>query len=142
MDMDNVPLRAGAFVAGGLFVGIWLFLGIFETEMFRDLNINVGLWWFWGFLGLLIAAGLFASRVTSAQIRIAIWVGLGIAVGMLIGAALFKQIGESVAALFTAGGGAIIVSGLPTMQAPEAPPTYEAQAPAEPEPRSRTRRTN
>jgi len=142
LRMDNVPLRAGAFVSGGLFIGIWLFLGIFQTEMFDDLRIQVGLWWFWGFLGLLIAGGLFAGRVSSPQIRIAIWIALGIAVGMLIGAALFKQIGESTAALFTAGGGAIIIAGLPGIQPPEAPPAYAPEVPVEDEPRPRTRRSN
>ncbi|MCA1819120.1 MAG: hypothetical protein ABR562_08290 [Thermoplasmatota archaeon] len=114
--MDNAPLRASGFVSGGLFIGVWLYLAIFRLPTEWDLHINDGLWVFWGFVGLAIAGGLFASRVVNANVRIAVWVTLGIATGMLIGAAVFSRIGESVAALFTAGGGAIIVASLPSMQ--------------------------
>jgi hypothetical protein len=116
--MPNTPLRAGAFVVGGLFLGVWLYLGLFRSNQLPD--IDVGLWWFWGAVGLAIAGGLYAGRVANAPIRITIWVALGIAVGMLIAAALFQRVGEALAAIFTAVGGAIIVSGLPGMTDPDA----------------------
>lgn len=109
--MDNVPLRASGFIVGGLFIGAWLFLAIFPTPVFRDLPNTQ--WWFWGFMGLLVAAGLFASRVPHLGVRIAVWIGLGIAIGMLALAALLQQMSDAFAALLTVSGGAIIVASLP-----------------------------
>ena len=134
--MDNVPVRSSGFVAGGLFIGIWMFLGLFPTSLFESSSINYGYWWFWGLVGLAISGGLFASRIVSQNARIGIWITLGIGVGMLIGAAVFQHIGESVAALFTAGGGAIIVASLPSMAWTHVPPQapydpYAAEAPPE-----------
>jgi len=111
--VDNAPLRASGFVFGGLFIGVWMFLGLFPTDLFRELGLNPGLWLFWGAVGLAIAGGLYASRVATPGARIGIWVGLGIAIGMLVGAALFNKMGESVGALFTAGGGGLVVSAIP-----------------------------
>jgi len=127
--MENSPLRASGFVFGGLFLGIWLFLALFPTDLFRETNVNPGLWGFWGVVGLAISGGLYATRVAQVGVRIAIWVTLGIAIGMLAGAALFNQVAASVAALFTVGGGGLIVSALPV---PTPPTTADEDLEADP----------
>jgi hypothetical protein len=121
--VDNVPLRASGFVVGGLFIGAWLFLAIFETRVFT--NLPNAQWWFWGVMGLLVAAGLFASRLPSVALRIAVWIGLGITIGMLALAALFlQQMSEAFAALLTVSGGAIIVASLPGSWIPQGQQPY------------------
>lgn len=136
LAMENVPLRTGAFIVGGLFIGFWLYLALFQT----DLNLQAAEWWFWGFVGLAIAGGLFGGRVANIPVRIGIMVALGIAAAMLLGAAIFHQVGEAVAALLTAGGGAIIVTALPGATEEELPDqaAQEAWMPVEAPPR-RTR---
>jgi hypothetical protein len=130
--VDNVPLRTGAFVTGGLCFGFWLYLGIFKT----DLNLDIAQWWFWGLMGLAIGGGLFVGRVASVAVRIGVWVAVGVASAMLLGAAIFNQVAEAMATLLTALGGAIIVSALPGMQPGDSPPQWE-HAPEEPAPRGR-----
>lgn len=123
--MDNPSQRAGGFIVGGLLIGIWLYIALFPLPTAWGLRMQYGLWILWGLVGLAIAGGLLAGRVVTPSARIAIWIALGISVGMLVGAAIFGRMGEAFAALFTAGGGAIIVTSLPGMQwqaVPETPP--------------------
>lgn len=104
-------MRAGPMVAGGLFIGLWLYPVFFRLREF--VYIDTGAWLFWGFVGLAVAGGLYASRVANVGARIAIWVTLGVALGFLAMFLVFKQTGEAVAAIFTAAGAGLIVTGLP-----------------------------
>jgi uncharacterized membrane protein len=60
-----------------------------------------------------VAAGFYAAHVANTQARIVIWVIMGIAIGFLTMAAVFNQVGEAFAALFTIVGAGLIVTALP-----------------------------
>jgi hypothetical protein len=109
--MESPNLRASPMVFGGLFLGLWLYLVFFTVRAFPP--INVGLWLFWGVLGIAVAGSLYAARIATATARILIWVVLGIALGFLTMVLIFNQVGEAFAALFTLAGAGLIVTGLP-----------------------------
>jgi hypothetical protein len=109
--MDNAQIRPAPMIVGGLFLGLWLYPDFFHIPVFRDLN--VAQWNFWGFLGIAVAAGFYGSKVANAQVRVIIWVVMGIAIGFMVMAATFNQVGEAFAALFTVVGAGLIVTGLP-----------------------------
>src|SRR5581483_911954 len=109
--MAQTPLRAGAFVMGGVLLGLWGFLAFVKVEALPSLDPAA--WSFWGIVGMAIGGGVFAARATSPAIRIVVWVALGIAVGVLAAAALFSRVPESMAALVTASGAGLIASAVP-----------------------------
>ena len=108
--MVEQPLRAGSFVLGGVFLAVWIYVLLFRLPA---LVVNVGAWTFWGIVGLAIAGGLYGARVASDRARVPIWIGVGIAIGLLAMAALFQQVAEAFAALFTIVGGGLIATASP-----------------------------
>jgi hypothetical protein len=105
--MATTPNQTGSLVFGGLFIGVWAYVALFITE------VDSGPWSFWGLVGLLIAGGIYGARVSHDALRIALLVGLGVAVGCIVAASLWQEIAEALAALLTFLGGALIVSALP-----------------------------
>ena len=111
MEQQHPTLRPSPMILGGLFLGFWLYLDFFQIPVFG--HINLALWNFWGVMGIAVAGGFYASRVANHQARIVIWVIMGIAIGFLVMAAVFNQVGEAFAALFTLVGAGLIVTSLP-----------------------------
>ncbi|MCA1820163.1 MAG: hypothetical protein LC620_08985 [Halobacteriales archaeon] len=109
--MDSAQIRPAPMIVGGLFLGLWLYPDFFRIPVFGALHL--GLWNFWGFLGIAVAGGFYGSKVANAQVRVIIWVVMGIAIGFMVMAATFNQVGEAFAALFTVVGAGLIVTGLP-----------------------------
>ena len=105
--MATTANQTGSLVFGGLFIGIWLYVSLFVSE------VDPGPWTFWGLIGLIIAAGIYGARVAQDTLRVILLVGLGIAVGCIIAASLWQEIAEALAALLTFLGGALVVSALP-----------------------------
>ncbi|MEA3190107.1 MAG: hypothetical protein QOD77_689 [Thermoplasmata archaeon] len=120
--------RAGAFVAGGALIGVWLFFVLFKVP---GIHLDAGPWLFWGAIGLVMAGAGLGARFATPVVRMGLFVALGIAAGLLASAAVFLQVSESFAALLTACGGAIIASAIPLQAWPDATPAdaeREAQA--------------
>src|SRR5690242_3126621 len=106
--------QAGSIIFGGFFVGIWLYLCMFRTDLTRDLD--VGAWVLMGIVGLALAAGMYGTRLTEGTTRIILFVALGVAIAFLTAAVLLQQLGEGVAAVLTFVGAALIVTALPVPQ--------------------------
>ena len=104
--------QVGSVVFGGLFLGIWLYLCLFKTPVSQD--IELGPWILLGIVGLALAAGIYATRVTEGNARIAIFAAIGIAIGMLATAFILQQLEEGLAALITFVGAALIITALPS----------------------------
>lgn len=136
MAVENRVLNASGFVVGGLFLGAWLYFLLFAVP---SVPVNTAPWLWWGLLGLAISAGLLGARLATVRIRMAIYVGLGIATGLLAMAAVFQRLPESMAAILTIAGGAMIVSSIPGGRNPDGTdpaanwPEPTMQVPAEPE---------
>lgn len=113
-------VNAGSVVFGGLFLGFWLFVAVFGTRQWWR-SFDVLAWSLWGFLGLVVAGGILALRVTNEGVRLGLLAATGIAVGLLIGAALLLHVEEASGALLTFLGGALILSSL-SWDAPDGDP--------------------
>lgn len=118
-SMASQPVRFSAFFTGGLMISVWLYVAFFDNPFGG--HVDVLEWNLYGLLGLLIAAGVWAARQATLQWRIAIVIGLGITVGFLFLAGITRESGEVLAAAFTLAGGALIVSGIPSALAEQAP---------------------
>ncbi len=114
--MDNRVFSAGGFVFGGLLIGAWLYFLLFTAPR---VDIEKAPWALWGTVGLVVAGGLLGARFAPANLRMAIWVGVGVGVGLLAMAAMFNQVVESMAAILTIGGGAMIVTSIPGEPQPD-----------------------
>lgn len=114
--MEFSQARSGSYVLGGIFVGLWAYLLLFRVP---DIPVNVAAWTFWGVVGFAIAGGLLAARMANDGARIAIWIAVGVAVGLLGMAALFQRVGEAFASLFTFCGGGLIAAVIPVRGARE-----------------------
>lgn len=95
--------RIASLVIGGLFLGIWLWVVLFEIPQ----------WLGWGVLGLALAGTMYAGRLANPMVRTITWVVLGIAVGLLLAAAFLRETPDLLATVLTFAGGALVVSGLP-----------------------------
>lgn len=103
-----------AYIFGGIFLGVWVYGLIFG---FPDWNVfNYWSWFFWGLLGLVIAGGLYAARVTSEVVRIVIVVFVGLCIGVLILAASLEQEAHIIGTFVVATGAGLIVSALPRIE--------------------------
>jgi small-conductance mechanosensitive channel len=111
--------QAGSIIFGGFFVGLWLFLCLFRTDLTRD--VDVGAWTFFGVIGLALAGGMYGTRVASPGLRTALYVVLGIAIAFLTAAFVLQQLAEGVAALITFVGAALVVTALPAPERDGAP---------------------
>ena len=103
----------GSVIFGGLFLGVWLYLCMFKAP---GLTIELGPWVLLGVVGLALAAGIYGSRIAHGNARVAIYVVIGIAIGMLATAFVLGQLHEGLAALITFVGAALIVTALPVPQ--------------------------
>ena len=103
--------QSGSIIFGGFFIGVWLYLCLFTTPLSGD--IDLGAWWLLGFVGLALAGAIYGTRVASGNLRIALFVAIGIAIAFLTTAFILEQLNEGVAALITFVGAALIVTALP-----------------------------
>jgi hypothetical protein len=101
----------GSIIFGGFFVGVWLYLCLFRTPLSSD--IQIGPWILLGVLGLVLAGGIYASRITQGNAKVAIFVVEGVAIAFLAMAFLLQQLTEGLAALITFVGASLIVTALP-----------------------------
>jgi tellurite resistance protein TehA-like permease len=108
--MDSQPVRYGPFLVGGLVLSVWLYFLLFETPLGK---VDTARWFLYGVLGLVIAAAMWGTRAANVTVRIVVWTGLGIVLGLLGLAAILKEFIEVTAAFLTATGGAVIVTALP-----------------------------
>jgi hypothetical protein len=120
--------QAGSFIFGGLFVGVWLAILLFET------GVDSERWLTWGLIGLLFAGGIYASRIAQGGLRIGLFVGLGVGLGLIITAALLQEIEEALAGVMTFLGGALVGSAMPSPNDDERPvaPADVSPTPAPP----------
>jgi hypothetical protein len=108
--------QAGSIIFGGFFVGLWLYLCLFRTDLTRGLD--VGYWVLFGVIGLALAGGIYGTRLAGPMARTILYVVLGVAIAFLTAAFLLQQLGEGVAALITFVGAALIVTALPVPNRP------------------------
>lgn len=108
--MANSGSQVGSYIFGGLFIGAWLYVLLFDLP---GESINLGRWGFWGLMGIVLAASIYASRLTEGSVRIALFVGIGIALAMVLMALLMREIEEGWATLLTFLGAGLIVSAMP-----------------------------
>ena len=109
-------VRYGPFLVGGLVLSVWLYFLLFRSP----LDIAWGPWFFYGVLGLVVAAAMWGTRSANLTIRIVVWTALGIVLGLLALSAILNEVEEVTAAFLTATGGAVIVTALPSLR-PAAP---------------------
>lgn len=112
-----------AYIFGGFFVGVWVYGLLFGFPEWYAFNPTQ--WFFWGMIGIVIAGGLYAARVTSEGIRVGIIIGVGISLGIMILAASLEQEAHIIATFVTATGAGLIASALPR-------PHHEEPAPVKP----------
>lgn len=107
--------QVSSVVFGGLFIGVWLYIALFDLPASMDTNnsFSYGAWLIWGFVGLLLAGALYGTRVASGGVRVALYAVIGITLGMLITAFFFQDLEEGIATLVTLVGGGLIASVLP-----------------------------
>lgn len=103
--------QSGSIIFGGFFIGVWLYLCLFRTPLSND--IDLGAWWLLGFVGLALAGAIYGTRVATGNLRIVLFVAIGIAIAFLTTAFILEQLNEGIAALITFVGAALIVSALP-----------------------------
>lgn len=115
---QNQPNFA-AYIFGGFFVGIWIYGLLFAFPEWQDFSPVK--WFFWGLVGIVIAGGLYAARVTSEGVRVAIVIFVGVALGVLILAAALEQEAHITASFATATGAGLIASALPRPAAASEP---------------------
>jgi small-conductance mechanosensitive channel len=105
------PVSWGAIVFGGLFLGVWLYLCLWQAPGIR---LHLGAWVLYGVVGLALAAGIYGSRVLRSHgARVGLYAAIGVAIGMLATAFVLNQQAEILAALVTFAGAALIVTALP-----------------------------
>jgi hypothetical protein len=116
--MAATGTQTGSFIFGAIFIGIWLYIWLIPTDLTRGSDdLNPAMWGLWGLIGIVIAAAIYGARAApTVGIKIAIYVVLGIAVGMIIAATLFDQIVEALATAITFVGAGLIVTALPSPQ--------------------------
>ncbi len=110
-----------AYIFGGFFVGVWVYGLLFGFPEWNDFSVSQ--WFFWGFLGVVIAGGLYGARVTSEGVRVAIIVFVGVALGILILAAALEQELHITATFLNIVGAGLIASALPRPQPHQPEPT-------------------
>jgi hypothetical protein len=110
------PNRQGtaAYITGGIFLGVWAYGILFG---FPDWDsFSFGRWFFWGFLGFLIAGGLYAARITTEGVRIGIVIFVGICLGMLLFASMLEAEAHIIASFLVSIGAGLIASALPRIK--------------------------
>ncbi|MEK6976397.1 MAG: hypothetical protein AABY18_08660 [Candidatus Thermoplasmatota archaeon] len=109
--------QVSSVVFGGLFIGIWLYIALFDlpAEMDSNNDFSFGAWVTWGVIGLIIAGAIYGTRIATGAVRVTLYATIGIAVGMLITAFILQDLEEGIATIVTGVGGGLIVSALPTV---------------------------
>lgn len=109
--------QVSSVVFGGLFIGIWLYIALFDlpAEMDTDNDFSYGQWMMWGLIGLVIAGAIYGTRVATGPVRVTLYAVIGVACGMLLTAFILQDLEEGVATFVTGVGGGLIVSALPTV---------------------------
>lgn len=109
--MSQQNISWAPFIFGGIFLGAWLYGILFGFPGWTD--FQPGQWVLWGFVGLVIAGGLYAARVTEDWVRIIVIVVVGIALGLLILATFLEEEAHIIGSFLTAAGAGLIVAALP-----------------------------
>lgn len=105
-----------ALIFGGIFLGAWIYGLTFGFDQHGWDDFAWGLWAFWGILGIAIAGGLYAARLTSDWVQILIIVGVGIAIGMLILAAMLEEEAHIIASFVAGAGAGLVAAAIPRGQ--------------------------
>lgn len=123
--------QVSSVVFGGLFIGVWLYIALFDLPASMDTNgsFSYGAWLVWGLVGLLLAAAIYGTRVATGGVRVALYAVIGITLGMLITAFLLQDLEEGIATLITLVGGGLIVSVLPIVMAEQNEIARQARQP-------------
>ena len=103
--------QVGSIVFGGLFLGVWLYIALFGVPF--DSSFEAGMWVLWGVVGMALAGAIYGTRVAKGGLRVALFVVVGVATGMLLTAFLLRGLEEGIATIVTLVGGGLIVSALP-----------------------------
>lgn len=109
--------QVSSVVFGGLFIGVWLYISLFDlpAEMDRNNDFSYGAWFTWGVIGLVIAGAIYGTRIATGAVRVTLYAVIGIAVGMLVTAFVLQDLQEGLATIVTLVGGGLIASVLPTV---------------------------
>ena len=105
-----------ALIFGGIFLGAWVYgllFGFPDPVSGRQVDWQVGKWFFWGLLGMAIAGGLYAARVATDTVRMIIIVAVGVFLGVLILAALLEEEAYVLGTFVTATGAGLIAASIP-----------------------------
>lgn len=107
----TTPVSWTPIIFGGLFLGAWIYGLLFAFPEWEDFSAPS--WFFWGFIGLVIAGGLYAARMASPTVLIIILIVVGISIGMLILAAILEEEAHIFATVVAAAGAGLIAAGIP-----------------------------
>ena len=109
--------QISSVVFGGLFIGVWLYIALFDLPADMDANndFSYAMWMVWGLVGLVLAGAIYGTRIATGGVRVTLYAIIGIATGMLITAFILRDLEEGVATLVTLVGGGLIASVLPTV---------------------------
>jgi hypothetical protein len=110
----------GSMIFGGLFIGVWLYVALWGVPW--DGAFHAGEWFIWGIVGLALAGAIYGTRIARGSLRIALFVIVGVAIGMLVTAFLLQGLEEGVATIVTLVGGGLIVSAIPAALAEDNEP--------------------
>ncbi len=91
---------------GSIILGVWLYLAFFEPAFGTA-------WGLWGLLGLFMAAAMYGIRLANDNLRITLWVVLGLAIGALITGTIVEGDPMILATLVTLVGGGLIAASMP-----------------------------
>ena len=109
--MTQQRISWAPFIFGGIFVGAWLYGLLFGFPGWGDFSIWQ--WLLWGFLGLVIAGGIYAALITHEWVRIALVTTVGLAIGLLIMAIIMEEEVHIIATFLNTLGAGLIAAGLP-----------------------------
>ncbi|MGB1697390.1 MAG: hypothetical protein ACPHK8_03215 [Thermoplasmatota archaeon] len=107
---DNRSADFTAIFFGAVFLGAWIYFLLFQHS---EIPINETKWLFWGFIGILLSAAIYAGMVANDVVRIIVIVLIGISSAILFLALILQQSGEIIATFVTMLGGGLIVYVLP-----------------------------
>jgi hypothetical protein len=113
---SDVPAMAsgdkiGLVLFGGIVLGVWIYGLLFGFPEWRDFAVSS--WFFWGFLGMILASGIYAARATEETSRLIIISVLGIVITVVILGATLNENLYVFATLATVIGGGMILAAVP-----------------------------
>lgn len=101
--------RVASVLIGGIILGIWLYGLLFGF----DTDFNVAAWAGWGFMGLLLAGGVYAARGAGETPRLLIIAAIGVVVALVTTGAMIQENYYVWATVATLLGGGLILGAMP-----------------------------